>query len=67
MNGLWGLGYGYHWILSRHWSLEAELGVGILSPTSMPTSAASVATSWKSAPPTVRAHQVVRVFIYVFK
>ncbi len=23
-----GLGYGYHWILSRHWSLEAELGLG---------------------------------------
>lgn len=23
-----GVGYGYHWILSTHWSIEAELGVG---------------------------------------
>lgn len=23
-----GLGYGYHWILSPHWSIEAEAGVG---------------------------------------
>lgn len=25
-----GLGYGYQWILSRHWSLEAELGLGYI-------------------------------------
>lgn len=23
-----GVGYGYHWILSSHWSMEAEVGVG---------------------------------------
>lgn len=23
-----GVGYGYQWLLSRHWSLEAEIGVG---------------------------------------
>lgn len=23
-----GLGYGYHWILSPHWSVEAEVGLG---------------------------------------
>lgn len=23
-----GVGYGYHWILGNHWSLEAEIGVG---------------------------------------
>ena len=23
-----GIGYGYQWLLSRHWSLEAEIGVG---------------------------------------
>ncbi len=23
-----GLGYGYDWILSRHWTLEAEIGIG---------------------------------------
>ncbi|MBD5421256.1 MAG: DUF3575 domain-containing protein [Bacteroides sp.] len=23
-----GIGYGYDWILSRHWNLEAELGIG---------------------------------------
>lgn len=23
-----GIGYGYHWILSSHWSMEAEVGVG---------------------------------------
>lgn len=23
-----GLGYGYHWILGKHWSMEAEVGVG---------------------------------------
>lgn len=23
-----GLGYGYHWILSSHWSMEAEVGLG---------------------------------------
>jgi hypothetical protein len=23
-----GIGYGYHWILSSHWSMEAEIGVG---------------------------------------
>lgn len=23
-----GVGYGYHWILSPHWSIEAEVGVG---------------------------------------
>ncbi|MDE5877591.1 MAG: DUF3575 domain-containing protein [Muribaculaceae bacterium] len=23
-----GIGYGYDWILSRHWSLEAEIGIG---------------------------------------
>lgn len=25
-----GLGYGYSWILSRHWNIEAELGVGVI-------------------------------------
>lgn len=27
---LWGagIGYGYQWILSRHWSMEAEIGLG---------------------------------------
>lgn len=25
-----GVGYGYHWILGNHWSLEAELGVGFI-------------------------------------
>ena len=23
-----GIGYGYSWILSRHWNLEAEIGIG---------------------------------------
>lgn len=23
-----GVGYGYHWLLSNHWSLEAEIGLG---------------------------------------
>lgn len=23
-----GLAYGYHWMLGRHWSLEAEIGIG---------------------------------------
>lgn len=23
-----GIGYGYHWILTSHWSMEAEVGVG---------------------------------------
>lgn len=23
-----GIGYGYDWVLSRHWNLEAELGIG---------------------------------------
>ena len=25
-----GIGYGYQWLLSRHWSLEAEIGVGYI-------------------------------------
>lgn len=25
-----GLAYGYHWMLSRHWSLEAEIGIGYI-------------------------------------
>ena len=25
-----GLGYGYQWILSRHWSAEAEIGIGYI-------------------------------------
>ena len=25
-----GVGYGYHWILGNHWSLEVELGVGFI-------------------------------------
>lgn len=25
-----GIGYGYHWILSKRWSLEAEVGVGYI-------------------------------------
>ncbi len=25
-----GVGYGYHWILGNHWSLEAELGLGFI-------------------------------------
>lgn len=29
MTGI-GVGYGYQWILSRHWSLEAELGLGYI-------------------------------------
>ena len=29
MTGI-GLGYGYQWILSRHWSFEAELGLGYI-------------------------------------
>ena len=64
-----GLGYGYHWILSRHWSLEAELGLGYsFADFDAYTSAASVATSWKSAPPTVSCPPKLSVsFIYVFK
>ena len=45
-----GLGYGYHWILRQS---NENFPSGVVSPTSMPTSVASVATSWKSAPPTV--------------
>lgn len=25
-----GIGYGYQWLLSRHWSLEAEIGIGYI-------------------------------------
>ena len=25
-----GIAYGYHWILARHWSIEAEIGVGYI-------------------------------------
>ena len=25
-----GIGYGYQWLLSRHWSLEAEIGLGYI-------------------------------------
>lgn len=25
-----GIGYGYSWILSRHWNIEAELGIGYI-------------------------------------
>lgn len=25
-----GVGYGYQWLLSRHWSLEAEIGIGYI-------------------------------------
>lgn len=25
-----GIGYGYHWILGNHWSIEAEVGVGLV-------------------------------------
>ena len=23
-----GIAYGYHWMLGRHWSVEAEIGIG---------------------------------------
>lgn len=25
-----GIGYGYQWLLSRHWSMEAEIGIGYI-------------------------------------
>lgn len=28
-----GIGYGYHWILSPRWSIEAEIGVGYVGTT----------------------------------
>ena len=45
-----GVGYGYAWVLGRHWNLEGELGIATHTPSTTASSAPDAARKWSATP-----------------